>query len=354
VGPFYVVRTKRPDPALARELLGRYGKGAKKLTRAALGLGQAAFDRLDADGDGRLDAEELARFAVGAPEVEFTVRLGRRGPGEPAVELTRRDGQAPPAGLARLDKGGTPVLELGNTRVELGLGTAPDGGFTGINPRQFYSSRFKTADRDDNGYLDEKEAQQSPLFRGVFRAMDRDGDGKLYLKEVLAYLDDIAELRKLATASVVSLQVSDQGKGLFDLLDTDGDGRLSARELRRLPKLVDKLDRDGDGCLSLSEIPRNYRANVFRGPVNIDDQFARSVFVVKGRVGAPQPPPRQRRAGPLWFRKMDKNRDGDVSRREFLGSDEQFKAIDADGDGLISAAEAEAYDKRMRARRQRK
>ena len=42
---------------------------------------------------------------------------------------------------------------------------------------------------------------------------------------------------------------------------------------------------------------------------------------------------------------MDTNRDGDLSRREFLGSDEDFKKLDADADGLISAKEAEAAEK---------
>jgi hypothetical protein len=46
-------------------------------------------------------------------------------------------------------------------------------------------------------------------------------------------------------------------------------------------------------------------------------------------------------AVPLWFRKMDRNRDGDISPKEFLGTREQFRRLDLDGDGLISLAEAE-------------
>ena len=48
--------------------------------------------------------------------------------------------------------------------------------------------------------------------------------------------------------------------------------------------------------------------------------------------------------GPLWFRKMDRNGDGDVSLREFLGTKEQFDRIDIDHDGMISVEEAEVYD----------
>ncbi len=39
---------------------------------------------------------------------------------------------------------------------------------------------------------------------------------------------------------------------------------------------------------------------------------------------------------------MDRNRDGDVSRREFVGTDAAFRALDIDGDGLLSPAEARA------------
>ncbi len=54
--------------------------------------------------------------------------------------------------------------------------------------------------------------------------------------------------------------------------------------------------------------------------------------------------------GPLWFRKMDRNGDGDVSATEFLGTREQFRRIDTDGDGLIDATEAERADKGSRKR----
>ena len=68
-----------------------------------------------------------------------------------------------------------------------------------------------------------------------------------------------------------------------------------------------------------------------------------AMFVDQNRVPVPQ-------KGPLWFRKMDRNGDGDVSRTEFLGTRAEFDEIDTDGDGLISLAEAEAWDQKMRAK----
>jgi hypothetical protein len=39
---------------------------------------------------------------------------------------------------------------------------------------------------------------------------------------------------------------------------------------------------------------------------------------------------------------MDRNHDGDVSRREFLGPRDQFDRLDRDKDGLIDPDEARA------------
>ena len=54
------------------------------------------------------------------------------------------------------------------------------------------------------------------------------------------------------------------------------------------------------------------------------------------------------RVGPDWFQKMDRNHDGDVSRREFLGPRDQFDRLDRDKDGLIDPDEAPAPLKKRR------
>jgi hypothetical protein len=41
---------------------------------------------------------------------------------------------------------------------------------------------------------------------------------------------------------------------------------------------------------------------------------------------------------------MDRNGDGFVSRREWLGPEELFHKLDADGDGLLSPQEAARLD----------
>ncbi|HEY7311057.1 MAG TPA: EF-hand domain-containing protein [Gemmataceae bacterium] len=350
--PFVMVVPGQGGKQLARDLLAHYAPKGKrsavrKLTRQALGMEEAAFARLDADEDGTLDTEELARFAQREPDLEFRVRLGKNA----GVELVSGKDR-PSAKGVRPSSSGTLLWELDSTQIELGSGDTAGEPQIAARLRQQYLAQFRAADADNNGYLDKNEADRNPLYRNAFKMMDRDGDGKLFEKEVAAYLDKMKELQEAAVKSCASLAVKDQGRGLFDMVDGNNDGRLGVRELRQMVKLVDQLDRDGDGRISAGEIPHKYRVDVRRGPTNGNQSTSRVVAVRRMAVRGPDLP--ERTAGPLWFRKMDRNHDGDVSRREFLGTDAEFRRIDADGDGLISVEEADRADKLLRKEKEQK
>jgi Ca2+-binding EF-hand superfamily protein len=345
---FVPVGTPEANKELAKRLLAKYGTKGKprpqKLTRADLGLDEATFTALDADDDGSLDAEELARFAQRTADLEVKAQLGKvRG-----LEMVHtKDARTSLADRVRSGPDGSLGLDMGATRVELAI-TGDSGGMGGAL-RQQYLAVFKQADRDNNGYLDMDEAQRTPFFGGLFKMIDRDGDGKIFEKEVVAYLDRTERLQESAADCCVSLSASPVGNGLFDLLDTNRDRRLSVRELRQMAQLIGRLDRDGDGQVGRDEIPRTIRLALRKGPAGGSVSFPGNVvFVGDGGAMMNNGPVREPSDGPRWFRKMDRNHDGDVSRREFLGTDEEFRRLDADGDGLISAAEANRADQLLR------
>src|SRR5262249_17794940 len=107
----------------------------------------------DADGDGALDAEELARFAGLAPDLTFRIRLGKRGQA-PFAEHVKG---ARPSALDRFvvkGKDGLPTLDLNNTRIHFGppVAQVTETRFT-FNARQQYINQFKVADKNEDGYL---------------------------------------------------------------------------------------------------------------------------------------------------------------------------------------------------------
>jgi Ca2+-binding EF-hand superfamily protein len=331
-----------------QERYGRKGKkpDEKKLTRAELGLDEATFRQLDTNGDGVLDGKELAGFVKRRPDVELIVRVGEKKEGQATIELATSNGApAPLAGNVTL-KDQAALLDLGVTRAEVLSG--------GEEPRMDYFinilrtqlvALFKAADKGNKGYVTREDIQKGPAaqFATIFPLADRDNDGKLTEKELHAFLDKLVELQERAMASSVTLVLSFDSRGLFDLLDTDGDGRLSVREMRGAVGMLAKFDRQKKGYLTKADIPHTAKLTLRRGPSGVvDPQLAAvSAFYGGGNTNKAE---RVLTAGPLWFRKMDRNRDGDVSRKEWLFSEELFRKIDTDGDGLISLEEAERYE----------
>lgn len=138
----------------------------------------------------------------------------------------------------------------------------------------------------------------------------------------------------------VSLGAVCDGYPILPEIDPNNDGRFTIRELRGLVENLKRLDRNGDGSLTSDEAQAPVRICVGLGPV-----VHRELAEIRSAY-------RERRTpvvnGPDWFVRMDRNRDHDLTRSEFPGTDEHFATLDADGDELISAEEALDFDRKSR------
>jgi Ca2+-binding EF-hand superfamily protein len=340
--PFMLVRTAQSTPLLASRLLARYDKDKnQRLSRSEIALDKAVFDRLDTNHDGELDAGELAAWILQPPDLELAVHFGKKVP-EQAMAIVGASDPRQEA-LSRSRDGAVNWL-LPETQLVIRRRESTPG--TRVSVRDAMLAKFKSFDANNDGFVENKEVYRPPFdFVAYLRLADRDGDGKVSQKEFEAWLD----LQQHALTDTMLLTVVDRGRTLFGFLDSDHDGRLGPRELNASWQRLEPWIPKGAAGLRREDVPHQFEIIVSQGQLRFGDT-ADDTFAARNRAG----PRIVRTAGPLWFRKMDRNRDGDVSRREFLGTDEDFKRIDTDGDGLIDAHEAEKADAWFRGKTERK
>lgn len=132
----------------------------------------------------------------------------------------------------------------------------------------------------------------------------------------------------------VSIGAVVDGFPLFRLLDHDNNRQLTLRERRSIGEFLRGLDSNSDGNVDRSEVPTAIRLAVTHGP-QAHVHLANAVAAQREHEGATPV------EAPDWFVGMDRNRDGDLSRREFQGSPRQFAKYDQDSDGLISLSEVQ-------------
>ncbi len=308
-----------------------------------------AFAKADTDSDGRLDAAELTLFLKQPTHhIAMAVQFPRRGRARMRFETLVEDSAVAVAYAKReflgdiVERKDQVVLTLDGLPITIQTTKhrASDARFT----RSFCGQRFSLSDKDMNSYLDDKEF---PEFSGAvaasvgmmtFADLDFDENEMVTREELSRHLDrDV-----IASQSQLEVTVASDGKSMFQMLDENRDRRLSQRELKSGFDKIASLDRDSDRRVSRLEAssPSQYtleiglgRAQLMRVTNQNMQMMDSTNAVIRGT---------DRLEGPLWFRKMDRNRDGDVSLREFLGTKAQFEELDKDADGLLDATEAEA------------
>jgi Ca2+-binding EF-hand superfamily protein len=307
--------------------------GDNRLSRGEFGIDPRDFNAADTDADGALDSEELRRFlAAAGPDIELTVTLPDGSQTPASIEVVGAGGKPLPPGvrLRRLSKSDVEIA-VGEVDLEF---HADSGSRDDDEARRLYEAQFKAADADNNQYLDKTEVKANSPLLAVFDLIDRDSDGKVYQKELTEY----AERQSRTARSQIVLSAADQGRAIFALMDLNRDRRLGEREVRGTVPRVSSWDRNGDGKVGADEVPHHFQMTIGRGKVSYATPGLAAVVHGEDVPAAGSAAP----AGPKWFLRMDRNHDGDVSRREFLGPRADFDRLDSDGDGLLGPDEAAA------------
>jgi len=321
-----MVRSKA-SRQLRSALLSKYDVNKdKRLTAGELQWPVEVYDQMDSNQDGDLNISELQEAPKLPFDIELTVELNPKEDSGPSMSIIKSFADAEVTS-SRSDavtlKSPAFTLMLTSRKIdpiEEGISNAMQG--------------FNELDTDANGYIDVTEASQRiRMQRGLFDMMDTDRDGKIFGPE----MKEFVSVAGIPVASTCRLNVYDTGFGFFQILDTNSDGRLSAREMKDVGKSLSAMDRDGVPGLAPTEPTRNYRVEFTRGSFVLFGKIEpRSMTVTASPIYASRAS-----QGPVWYQRMDRNNDGDLTWEEFLGSRRDFDRIDADKDGLIDLQEAE-------------
>jgi Ca2+-binding EF-hand superfamily protein len=318
--------------AVVQHILKRYDRNEDyEVSRDEMTLDPDVFERLDTNADGKLSATELDGWRTLPPDAVVTMTPAAKA-ADRKVTARRPDGSAWPAGLeVRQTTPGRLVLQVGTQTADLSVVVPPEA----MRMQQLKS--VGGAFPEGKTEVTEKDlvGPQNQFLRVIFDAADANGDGKLTRQEYDAYFAIQRQTADLALALTHAVRTPN----LFQMLDDNSDGKLSVRELRTAWDRLSVLEPTGAAEVTRAVMQPQVSLRLLpAGLANYDPTT----------TPPGMQPERPRPTGPVWFQRMDKNNDGDVSRAEFLGSDEAFAKLDANKDDLISLAEADAYEKTAR------
>ncbi|TWU11057.1 EF-hand domain-containing protein [Allorhodopirellula heiligendammensis] len=307
------------EPILAARLVRRYDTDRDAhLTADELGWKAERLESLDVDQDGKLSMQEMSRLATAEPDMSLTVDLHQSS--SDAMQLVSAhaaDVEVARSDLIRLQRGGLSLSVSYRHRDPMAEANANA------------ADTFNAIDVDANGYLDRDEIAEHQRFaRYLFDAMDQDDDDRVFAEEMMSYVKQYTE----PASTTCQVTLLDNGNGFFQILDTNADGRISIRELRQCETQLLNVA-GNESAINPSRLTKSYRIEIQRGGVGL---FGRVDRPTMDTPEAFLKPP----SGPIWFQRMDRNGDGDLTWDEFLGPRDVFHQTDADHDDLIDEAEA--------------
>jgi Ca2+-binding EF-hand superfamily protein len=313
---------------LAAAIIERYDRNKDgKLSPNEIGFSPDVRRRLTGSPDGTINRKQIARWSELSSDLELLVHL--QGAGSEGIDIQ----SSKLAKAASLTRTGIVHLKLPREQIEIvRLDTAPQ---RAQRLKQIGTQLFDSLAGNGDKLMSKDIFRPPFALVPVFRLADRNGDNTLTRAEYQAFLDI---QQKLVTRSLV-VSLLDRGHSLFDFLDADHDHRLSKRELLTAWDRISPWADTKTHSIDFDRIPHQYQIVIRHGKPEQPEADP-------GAASAARPESRLR--GPIWFRKMDRNADGDVSRAEFLGSDEQFRKLDLNGDGMIDLQEAEAAGRKRK------